>query len=72
MSDQERVVLARRTGGGFVPYQWTGDEPAGLDDDEVALNYGARWEDDELVTYDMKTLKLGLAKEGDDLLNDND
>jgi hypothetical protein len=38
----------------------------------VALAYGARWEDDELVTYDLATLRLGVASEGDDFLNDND
>ncbi len=72
MSEGERVVLARRTGGGFVPYQWTGEEPAGLDDDEVAQAYGARWEDDELVTYDMTALRVGVANEEDNFLNDND
>ncbi len=72
LSEGERVVLARRTGGGFVPYQWTGEEPAGLDDDEVAQAYGARWDDDELVTYDMTALRVGVANEEDDFLNDND
>lgn len=62
----------RLLGRWLLPYQWTGEEPAGLDDDEVALAYGARWEDDELVTYDMSALRLGVAGEGDDFINDND
>jgi hypothetical protein len=39
---------------------------------EVALAYGARWEDDELVTYDLATLRLGVASGDDEFLNDND
>lgn len=69
MSD--RVILARRTSG-FVPYQWTGHEPEGLDDEEVALANGARWEDEELVTYDLAGLELAVASDADDYLNDND
>lgn len=67
----ERVVLAHRTSG-FVPFQWTDEAPEGLDDDEVAVAYGARWEGDELVTYDLGGLRLGVASEEDDFLNDND
>lgn len=33
---------------------------------------GASWKDDELVTYDMTALRLGVANEEDDFLNDND
>lgn len=68
----ERVVLAQRTSGGFVPFQWTEEAPQGLDDDEIAVEYGARWEGDELVTYDLDGLRLGVASEDDDFLNDND
>ncbi len=67
----ERVVLAHRTSG-FVPFQWTDEAPEGLDDEDVALDFGARWEGDELVTYDLSGLRLGVASETDDFLNDND
>ncbi len=67
----ERVVLAHRTSG-FVPFQWTDEAPEGLNDDEVAVEYGARWEGDELVTYDLPGLRLGVASEDDDFLNDVD
>ncbi len=67
----KRVVLARRTSG-FQPYQWTGEEPDGLADEEEALAFGAQWEGDELVTYDMATLQLSVDSASDDFLNDND
>lgn len=67
----ERIVLAHRTSG-FVPFQWTDEAPEGLNDEDVALAYGARWEDDELVTYDMAGLRLGVGSEEDDFINDND
>ena len=67
----ERTVLAHRTSG-FVPFQWTDAAPEGLDDEDVALSYGAQWEGDELVTYDLRGLRLGVASEDDDFLNDND
>ncbi len=55
-----------------MPFQWTEEAPQGLDDDEIAVEYGARWEGDELVTYDLAGLRLGVASENDDFLNDND
>lgn len=67
----ERVVLARRTSG-FQAFQWTGDEPDALNDEEEAVAYGAQWEGDELVTYDMASLRLSVESGSDDFLNDND
>ncbi len=67
----ERVVLARRTSG-FQPFQWTGDEPEELSDEEEVLALGAVWEGEELVTYDLPTLRLHPASEADDYINDND
>jgi len=67
----ERVVLAHRTSG-FVPFQWTDEAPEGLNDEEIAVEYGARWEGEELVTYDLDGLRLGVASEEDDFVNDND
>ncbi len=71
MSARERVVLARRTSG-FQPFQWTGDEPDELNDEDEALALGAVSEGEELVTYDLPTLRLQPASEADDYFNDND
>ncbi len=70
MSARERVVLARRTSG-FQQFQWTGDEPNELNDEDETLALGAVWEGEELVTYEMPTLRLQAASEADDYLNDN-
>jgi hypothetical protein len=69
--NSERVVLARRTSG-FVPFQWTGAEPEGLDDLDAALTLGACWEGDELVTYNLSALRHGFAAFDDEYLGDND
>ncbi len=71
MAEGDRVVLARRATG-FQPFQWTGQEPAELNDEDEALALGAIWEGDELVTYDLWTMRLQAASEMDDYLNDND
>lgn len=70
-SDPQRVVLARRVDG-FVPYQWTGNEPEGLYDAEVAVALGAQWDGDELVTYELDALEAQFAHWEDDWQNDND
>jgi hypothetical protein len=67
----ERVVLARRTRG-FVPFQWTGAEPEGLDELDTALALGARWEGDELVTYELTAFQHGFATYDEGYLGDND
>jgi hypothetical protein len=67
----ERVILARRTSG-FVPFQWTGAEPEGLDDLDTALTLGARWEGDELVIYDLPSFRHDFASFDEDYLSDND
>ncbi len=68
----ERVVLVRRTNS-MTPYRWTGAEPAGFYDVEAAEELGARWEGDELVTYDLpRFLALYEFHQNDDYLIDND
>jgi hypothetical protein len=67
----ERIILARRASG-FVPFQWTGAEPEGLDDLDTALALGARWEGEELVTYDMAAFRHDFASYDQDYLPDND
>jgi len=47
-----RVVLARRENS-MIRYRWTGKEPAEMSEVDEALELGASWEGDELVTYDL-------------------
>lgn len=73
-AEGERVVLGRR--GKFnpmVPFQWTDEAPLGLNDLDWAEELGARWEGDELVTYDYPTF-TDLLKyyENDQYMPDND
>lgn len=68
----QRVVLARRMDA-MVRYRWTGAEPEGLYEIEVAEDLGAVWEGDELVTYDLPGLtQLYEYHKGNDYLIDND
>ncbi|MGH9281871.1 MAG: hypothetical protein ACRD0S_02925 [Acidimicrobiales bacterium] len=67
----KRVVLARKENS-MVGYRWTGDEPDGLNDDVLAVELGAIWEGDELVTYDMESLVWQMEHMDDDYMIDND
>ncbi|MGH9178437.1 MAG: hypothetical protein ACRD0N_07775 [Acidimicrobiales bacterium] len=67
----DRVVLARKENS-MVGYRWTGDEPDGLNDDVLAVEMGAVWEGDELVTYDLESLKWQMEHMEDDYMWDND
>jgi hypothetical protein len=67
-----RVVLCRRENS-MVRFRWTGAEPSGMFEVEVAEGLGARWEGDELVTYDLDGLHaLYEYHQGDDYMIDND
>lgn len=67
-----RTVLARREKS-MIGWRWTGDEPEELSDIELAEHFGAVWEGDELVHYDMESLEFQIAQyqEGGFLI-DND
>ena len=54
---EDRVVLGRKDEMSWSGFQWTGEEPEGLDDAELAETLGAQWEGDELVTYNPDGLK---------------
>ncbi|HUR23574.1 MAG TPA: hypothetical protein VMZ73_06855 [Acidimicrobiales bacterium] len=57
----------------MIGFRWSGDEPENLNDLELALEFGAIWEGDELVTYDMDSLKWQMEHTtGDDYMIDND
>lgn len=67
----ERVVLGRREKS-MLGFRWTGAEPAELNDRELAVELGAVWEGDELVTYDMASLVWQMEHMTDDYMFDND
>ena len=73
-AEGERVVLGRRTSfNPMVPFHWSAEAPPGLDDLEWAEELGARWEGDELVTYDYPTfIDLLEYYENDQYMPDND
>lgn len=57
----------------MVQIQWTEDCPASLNELEYAEELGAKWEDDELVTYDYPGFAQLLEYyESDEHLSDND
>lgn len=74
MAEGERVVLARRDNfNPMVPFRWTAEAPPSLNELEWAEELGARWEGNELVTYDYPTfIDLLEYYENDQYLPDND
>lgn len=68
----ERVVLGRKEQS-MIGFRWTGDEPEALNDVELAEQFGAIWEDGELVHYDMESLRWQVEHyEEDEYMEDND
>ena len=67
----ERVVLGRQEGS-VAGFHWSGAEPERLNDVALALECGAIWEGDELVTYDMEALEYQMEHLSDDYMFDND
>ncbi|MGH3982620.1 MAG: hypothetical protein ACRDST_08045 [Pseudonocardiaceae bacterium] len=73
-AEGERVVLGRRNKfTTMVPFHWSDEAPPGLNDVEWAEELGAKWEGDELVTYDYPSF-IGLLEyyEKGEYLPDND
>jgi hypothetical protein len=68
----ERVVLARKEPRTMVGFQWTGQEPAGLNEPEFAEALGAVWEGDLLVTYNLDAFKHAFDHYSDEFLTDPD
>lgn len=70
----ERVVLGRRDNvNPMVPFHWSAEAPHTLNEVEWAEELGAKWEGDELVTYDYPTLTALLEYyEKNEYLPDND
>jgi hypothetical protein len=73
-AEGERVVLGRRDNfNPMVPFHRSNEAPPGLNDLEWAEELGARWEGDELVTYDYPTFTDLLEYyQKDQYLPDND
>lgn len=68
----KRIVLVRREKS-MTRYRWTGAEPDGLFDVELAEDLGARWEGEELVTYDLEGFQEAFEmQQSDDFMIDND
>jgi hypothetical protein len=67
-----RVVLARRENS-MIGLRWTGAEPSGMYEVDEAIELGAKWEGEELVTYQLEDM-LELYEYYSDgaYLSDND
>jgi hypothetical protein len=68
----ERVVLARKAPLTLVGFQWTGQEPAGLNEAEFAEALGAVWEGEHLVTYNLRAFTHAFDHYTDEYLTDPD
>jgi hypothetical protein len=68
----ERVVLARKEPYSMVGFQWTGQEPAGLNESEFAEAIGAVWEGDQLVTYNLIAFTHAFEHYNEEYLADPD
>lgn len=67
------MVLARLGRTSMVKYHWTADVPDGVSDVDLLEDLGARWEGEELVTYDLADLVERIeASESSEYLIDND
>lgn len=68
----DRVVLARKDPRKMVSFQWTGQEPEGLNESEFAEALGAVWEGDQLVTYNLPAFKHAFEHYSEEYLTDPD
>ncbi len=70
---ENRVVIGKKGDSSMVPVRWTQECPDDLDDVETAEELGAKWEGDELVTYDVDGFReLFSYYESNDYQIDND
>lgn len=68
----ERVVLGRKEKS-MIGFRWSGNEPEDLNDLGLAEQFGAVWEGEELVHYDMDSLRWQVEHYSeDDYMYDND
>ena len=69
---EERVVLGRKDDSTWVGFQWTDAVPENVEEPGVAEEYGAVWEGEELVTYDLDALRRQAEHSDDGYLEDVD
>jgi len=67
----ERVVLGRRENS-MIGFRWSDAAPKDLNDEDLAEEFGATWEGDELVTYALDSLVWQMEHMSDDYMYDND
>jgi hypothetical protein len=69
----ERFVLGKRENT-MIGFRWSDNvpEPERLNDVGLAVELGAVWEGDELVTYNLEALVWQLDHMTDDYMIDND
>ena len=67
-----RVVLGRRTRDGWAGFRWTGAEPSEVYDPAQLEALGAVWEGEELVTYDLESLRHAFEHLADGWVADSD
>jgi hypothetical protein len=70
--DNEKVVLGRKDPTSWVGFQWTGEEPEGLYDPKQAIQLGAEWVGDELVTYNKSAFHHAFSRVRDGWMEDSD
>jgi hypothetical protein len=68
----DRVVLAVKNPRIMAAFQWSGREPAGLDELAFAEALGAIFEGDEMVTYDLAAFNHAFEHYDDEYLTDPD
>jgi len=69
----ERVILGTRGDSSMVKVRWPDACPDEINDLNDAEELGAKWEEDELVTYDLEgMLDLHSYYKNNDYLVDND
>lgn len=70
--ENERVVLGRKNPTSWIGFQWTGEEPEGLNEPKQALHLGAEWDGDELVVYNKSAFHHAFSRVRDGWMEDSD
>lgn len=68
----QKVVLGRKDPSSWVGFQWSGAEPEGLNNPDMALALGAEWDGDELVTFNKVEFDHSFSRLRDGWMEDSD